>query len=297
MTKLSVSSNAPVLDLFKAFAKEFPKYYVSRQRFTIGESKGQALAKNKKLSEYGLKNGDTLVFKDLGAQVSYRFVYVVEYAGPLFLYPIFMMRPEWAYGAGAGELGEPTFWPVSRDNVVWLAALLWTLHYVKRVAESLFLHKFTNDTMPLPNIFRNSAHYWLAGVLVSYFVNHPLYTAPALLNIQIGCVLWVIGQLGNLQAHVKIAFIRPPGSTEKVMPTGGMFNLVSFPNYFFEVMHWVGFCMITQTFAAYLFLFMGGSTMMIWAAQKHRRYKKLFDGKEGRPLYPRSRKIMFPFVW
>lgn len=57
MTKLSVSSNAPVLDLFKAFAKEFPKYYVSRQRFTIGESKGQALAKNKKLSEYGLKNG------------------------------------------------------------------------------------------------------------------------------------------------------------------------------------------------------------------------------------------------
>ena len=65
---------ASVADLQKAFHKAKPKYYPSRQRFTLplkpGEKKAIALAPGKKLSDYDLEDGSTLNFKDLGPQVA-----------------------------------------------------------------------------------------------------------------------------------------------------------------------------------------------------------------------------------
>nr|AFK33747.1 unknown [Medicago truncatula] len=36
--------------------------------------------------------------------------------------------------------------------------------------------------------------------------------------------------------------------------------------------------------------------MTKWVFAKHRRLKKLFDGKEGRPRYPRRGVILPPFL-
>ena len=30
---------------------------------------------------------------------------------------------------------------------------------------------------------------------------------------------------------------------------------------------------------------------------RHKKYKKEFDGKEGRPLYPENRKALIPFIF
>ena len=60
-------------DLKKAFHKAKPQFYPSRQRFTFplkaGEKKATALAAGKKLSDYDVKDGTVLIFKDLGPQV------------------------------------------------------------------------------------------------------------------------------------------------------------------------------------------------------------------------------------
>ena len=45
--------------------------------------------------------------------------------------------------------------------------------------------------------------------------------------------------------------------------------------------------------AAALFTAAGAYQMAVWAAQKHRRLQKSFDGKEGRERYPK-RWIMLP---
>jgi len=48
--------------------------------------------------------------------------------------------------------------------------------------------------------------------------------------------------------------------------------------------------------AGVLFLIFGTGQMLVWAIKKHQRYIKVeFDGKEGRPKYPR-RKAMIPFL-
>ena len=61
-------------DLKRAFAKAKPQFYPSRQRFTFplkaGEKKAIALTDGKKLSDFDVKDGTVLIFKDLGAQVS-----------------------------------------------------------------------------------------------------------------------------------------------------------------------------------------------------------------------------------
>jgi hypothetical protein len=40
------------------------------QNFSPGEVRGQVLEDDKRLSEYGLKHGDVVLFKDLGPQVN-----------------------------------------------------------------------------------------------------------------------------------------------------------------------------------------------------------------------------------
>ena len=65
---------ATVDDLKARFAELKPRYYASRQRFTLppreGQRSGEALAAGKRLvADYGLQDGSALIFKDLGPQV------------------------------------------------------------------------------------------------------------------------------------------------------------------------------------------------------------------------------------
>ena len=66
---------ATVDDLKARFAELKPKYYPSRQRFTLppapGTRSGEALAPGKPLAGYGLRDGSALIFKDLGPQASH----------------------------------------------------------------------------------------------------------------------------------------------------------------------------------------------------------------------------------
>ena len=68
-------AQATVDELKAKFAAAKPALYPARQRFSLppkaGEKRGEALKDGAKLSDYGLKTGDTLHFKDLGPQVEF----------------------------------------------------------------------------------------------------------------------------------------------------------------------------------------------------------------------------------
>ena len=66
-----------------------------------------------------------------------------------------------------------------------IAAGCWTLHYVKRLLETLFVHRFSHATMPIMNLFKNCAYYWGFAFYVGYYVNHPLYTSAYFGKFQI----------------------------------------------------------------------------------------------------------------
>jgi very-long-chain enoyl-CoA reductase len=127
---------------------------------------------------------------------------------------------------------------------------------------------------------------------------HPLYTPPGCIwSRRVGIGLFILSELGNLKAHIDLRNLRPAGTRIRKVPQTLIFRLISCPNYLFEILSWVGFTMASQSIAAAVFTIVGAAQMTVWAVAKHRRYKKEFDGQDGRELYPKNRKVLIPLIF
>lgn len=264
-------------------------YYPSRQRLTIEDKTLQNGADT--LSKFGIKSTDIIFFKDLGPQIDYQTVFLLEYLGPIIIHFIFYNFPSFIYGAGASAIEKS---PLQEHLFI-----LNVLHYLKREYETLFVHRFGNETMPLGNAPRNCAYYWiLGGVLVAYPIYSPNFNGGFLGTAKTGGTFailvsfWFFAQLSNLATHYILRGLRTPGTRERRIPRGYGFSLVSCPNYFFEILGWAIMTYITGSAMYGLFTIAGAFQMVLWAQKKHQRYICDF-GKE----YPRNRKIIFPFIY
>jgi very-long-chain enoyl-CoA reductase len=319
--RLSLFLQATVDDLKTAFAAAKPSFYPSRQRFTLPvepgvKAKPVALAVGKKLSDFGVGDGSVLVFKDLGPQIGYSTVFFWEYFGPMLAYAAVYFLPSVFYP------WCPTKKVPAKGDVQKLALAYWTFHYAKRIFETFFVHRyrrgregnggkegektkltlsffffsFSHGTMPVTNLYKNCAYYWGFAAYVSYFVNHPHYTAPPTTAAAALLALALVCQACNARAHVLLANLRPVGkATGYAIPRGFPFDgvRVTCANYTFEIYGWILFALATRTFAAALFIGAGAAQMAVWAGAKHARLRKIFDGKNGVEKYPK-RWIMLP---
>ena len=283
----------------KYLAQIKSKLELNRVRLTV-ESSNQVLTPNDKaLSAFIVSEDITLIFKDLGPQISWKTVFIVEYFFPMIVFPVLWVLVR---RFPSSSLTRSIYPNVISDahTVAWqdLLSLMFTLHFLKREFETFFIHRFGNDTMPLSNIFKNSGYYWLFALWIAYITLHPLYTAPLDERQRIGgVVIFTISEILNLKTHLDLRNLRPAGTRIRRVPQGILFNLVSCPNYLFEILAWVGFTIASQSFAAALFTCVGAAQMIPWAIQKHKRYRKEFDGKDGRELYPRNRRAILPLIF
>ncbi|KAF9923056.1 3-oxo-5a-steroid 4- dehydrogenase [Linnemannia zychae] len=272
-----------VEDVQNAIATKFSHLYPERQRLTVDKT---ALETGKTLSDYGLKDGDSVTFKDLGPQISWRTVFLIEYGGPLLIHPLVYCFPKLFYGQSFEHswMQTVTYWMVM-------------LHFLKREYETVFVHRFSHGTMPFRNVFKNSAHYHLlSGLNLAYWVYGPWSAEGTVLAersdiLVYGCIaLYIFGELSNYHTHVTLRNLRPPGTKIRKIPRGYGFQWVSCPNYFFETLSWLAVCILTRSWSAYLFFAVAVGQMYIWAIKKHKAYRKEFSD------YPRGRKAMFPLI-
>jgi len=84
--------------------------------------------------------------------------------------------------------------------------------------------------------------------------------------------------------------LRRPGTKDRKIPRGFLFDYVTCPNYTFEFFAWIGFSIMTQTAAAYFFTVLGFYMMYSWAKKKKSIYVKEF------PDFPRRRAVIIPFL-
>ncbi|XP_031950504.1 very-long-chain enoyl-CoA reductase isoform X1 [Corvus hawaiiensis] len=285
-----VEPQATVADIKNLFSKAHPQWYPARQSLRL-DPKGRSLKDEDVLQSLPVGTTATLYFRDLGAQISWVTVFLTEYAGPLLIYLLFYFRVPFLYG--------PRYdFTASRHRVVHLACCCHSFHYVKRLLETLFVHRFSHGTMPLRNIFKNCTYYWGFAAWMAYYINHPLYTPPAYGDEQVKLALavFLFCQLGNFSIHVALRNLRPAGSkTRKIPyptrnPFTWLFLLVSCPNYTYEVGSWIGFTIMTQCLPVALFSLVGFVQMAIWAQGKHRSYLREFRD------YPPLRSPIIPFL-
>lgn len=170
-------------------------------------------------------------------------------------------------------------------------------HFMKREYETIFVHRFSHGTMPIRNVFKNSAHYHLlSGLNLAYWVYGPWNAAGAALAersdaLVYGCIaVFIFAELSNFQTHVTLRNLRPPGTRVRKVPRGYGFDLVSCPNYLFESLAWTTISILTLSWSAHLFLVVAVGQMYVWAVKKHKGYRKEFSD------YPRGRKAIFPFI-
>lgn len=228
----------------------------------------------------------------LGPQIAWRTVFIIEYLGPLLIPALFLfpLRPYIYYNFDK-PLPEPS-------DVQLLVCALLTVHFLKREFETICIHRFSSATMPAFNIFKNSAHYWvLAGFNIVYWVFRPdaaaATTVPNTTLLYIGMAVFAFAELANLNAHLVLRDLRRPGTTERGIPSGFGFGLVTCPNYMFEVVAWLGIYLVSGlSWSVLFFVAVGGAQMASWAAKKERRYRKEFGDK-----YKRKSFVMLPGIF
>lgn len=301
-TTLYLDKYCTVLDLKRKYAKEVKKD-INRLSFkyelqtpvrlsddskTVVSYIAPALTKELtgKCESKGPPSKFELTFKDLGPQIGYRTVFVLEYLGPMVFVCLWALRPSFLFGTEAAQ--QPYNW------VAMLGIICWNIHFLKRELETFFVHKFSRPTMPLQNLFKNCTYYWTFGAFIGYPLASTGFVPPSETQVYIGLGIFVISEIGNLICHLMLSNMRPKeGSQKRSIPTGFLFNYVACPNYTFEVMAWVGFSVMTSILASYLFTIVGGLQMADWAMKKHKEYKKSY-GKEYTNL---RRKAIVPFIY
>lgn len=76
------------------------------------------------------------------------------------------------------------------------------------------------------------------------------------------------GQMANLNAHLHLASLRPAGTKTRQLPTAFGFKTVSCANYWFELVAWAAFVVMTQELAALGFLVVAFMQLVPWAQKR-----------------------------
>ena len=236
-----------------------------------------------KLSFYEeVDNPDTIFhIKDIGPQINYRLVYVLEYLGPLVLSVIFFLR----YVSIYKKMN-----PESNLQVhVCCYFIMTVFHYTKRILESLYVHIFSRTTMPLSNLFKNCAYYWgIFGLLCGYTLFDPYGKDLTFMVFpRYIFILFFIGaEMENLKTHSILREMKINGKGKKIMPpkTDG-FQYVTCANYMWEFFAWLSFSLFSLNICVALFTLCGFIQMMQWAKKKHYEMKKLFGDSYPKDLY------------
>lgn len=106
-----------------------------------------------------------------------------------------------------------------------------------------------------------------------------------------GLVVFVVGMAVNVRSDYVLLGLKSEGGGYKI-PRGGWFELVSCPNYLGEILEWLGWALMTWSWAGLVFLLYTCANLVPRAASNHKWYLDKF-GED----YPRNRKAVVPFVF
>lgn len=179
-----------------------------------------------------------------------------------------------------------------------MASGLWVFHFLRRTVESIWVHRYSGRPIPPADYLVEYLYYWGFGAWVATSLASSSYEATSLPLFFTGFALFAVGQVGNTWAHQKLRKLRPArGLKTRSLPEGGLFSLVACPHYLFEIVTWAGFALLCGTWAAVVFLAVGTVILTGYALSRRAAYLSEFDGKNGRPLYPASRRALIPFLF
>ena len=236
----------------------------------------------------GASDPNTLYhLKDIGPQINYRLVYVIEYLGPLVFSIIFFVRYALIFMKNNPDKQLQTH--------ILCYFLMSVFHYSKRILESLFVHIFSRSTMPLQNLFKNCAYYWgIFGLLCGYTLFNPYSKDLTWFKVlrYFFIAFFFSAEIKNLQTHIILREIKIKGKGVKYIPPRKEgFEYCTCANYMWEFFAWFSFSVFSCNIFVIIFTICGFLQMKQWALKKHKDMKKIFGEK-----YPKDIFAFIPYI-
>ena len=210
-----------------------------------------------------------------GPTMPTRWAWVAMEAPALFLFVAFY-------------LSGPRRWA----HIPMVLLAMWLLHYGYRTLVYPFrisvAGKRTTVAVVAMGMLFNSINAYLNGTQVSAIGDYPTswLTDP---RFMIGVLLFFVGRRINVRADEKLMELRKQGGGYKI-PQGGLYRYISCPNYFGEIVEWIGWALATWSLAGASFAIFTAANLVPRALAHHRWYHEKFVA------YPRARKAVLPFV-
>lgn len=177
--------------------------------------------------------------------------------------------------------------PNWNDPLVLLLGAAWLLHYGQRTFVFSILMRDEKKTQP----FLTVGMAIVFNLLNASGNARGLSPRPFDVWVVLGLALFLVGFGINVHADAVLRGLRKPGETGYRVPHGGLYGWVSSPNYFGEILEWVGFAIAAQSLAAWAFAAFTFANLAPRAISNHRWYRTTFAD------YPTQRRALIPFVW
>ncbi len=185
----------------------------------------------------------------------------------------------------------------SFNTFAWILFSFWIFHYLNRTFIYPLRIKSTPKKMPLVimlnAILFNLMNAGLNGYYLAELAPVEDYSAASLYtpHFIIGIILFVTGMAINWKADSILINLRKPGETGYKIPKGFLFDYISSPNLFGEIIEWTGFALMAWNLPALTFMVWTFANLVPRAKNHHDWYLKKF------PDYPKERKAVFPFIF
>jgi steroid 5-alpha reductase family enzyme len=189
-------------------------------------------------------------------------------------------------GASGWNLADPT-------GIIFY--IMWMTHYVHRSWVWPARAHISGKKMPIGIVLFaigfNSINSWLNAEWI-FSLHHP-YPYEWLYSPQfiIGVMLFITGMGINIKTDDMLFALRENGEVDYKIPHGHMFKWISCPNYFGEILEWIGWALATWSLAGLSFAVWAIANLVPRARANHKWYQEKFSD------YPRSRKALIPKIW
>lgn len=183
--------------------------------------------------------------------------------------------------------------------------LLFELHYFQRSFIFPFLLK-GNSKMPIVIMAMSIVFNLVNGYVQGYwlFVKAPqepsyemIYTANWFIDPRfiIGVIIFFTGMIINIHSDYVIRHLRKPGDTNHYLPKKGLYRYVTSANYFGEIVEWMGWAILTWSWAGFVFFWFTCANLIPRANSIYHKYEHEF-GDEFANHKPKLKRVI-PFIY
>jgi hypothetical protein len=179
------------------------------------------------------------------------------------------------------------------NAVVWTLVFLFTAHYFHRTFIFPFRIKGKGKNMPLGVVLLAVIFNFFNGYFIGYYLGHlSSYELSWFVSVPfvLGLILFAAGAYINWKADDMLFSLRADGSTGYKIPQGFLFNKISCPNHFGEILEWSGYALMSFNVAALAFAVWTAANLIPRALAHHKWYNAYFKD------YPKNRKAVIPGI-